>query len=124
MQCRHVPPMPHTIVAAHRKDSANTHPPASGYSGILRTATRRYPKSYSAAGNLGRLESAHGSGAGTESIALDSGLLENRNEQIAERVIVRAIEGEVPAVAEPAAREKHRHVVRVVTARVAQVAAE
>ena len=72
----------------------------------------------------GRLQARERPRAGTESIRVDAEALEHRDIEVGQGRRLIWIEGEVLAVSEPAAGQKHRQIPRRVAAGVAEVAAE
>ena len=77
-----------------------------------------------AASGSRHLKPRNGTVARSERIHVGSQALEKLHVQITERRVLLRIEGEVPAVSETSAGDEDRHVLIIVAARIAEVAAE
>ena len=78
------------------------------------TASPAIARRSSDTAKLRRLETGHRAGTGCEALLLEPGALQHGEEEIRQRVVVRAIEGQVLTVAEAASGEQHRHVAIIV----------
>src|SRR5262245_23707151 len=97
--------------------------PSNGSAAVPASDSGRWSKilATSAASNLERCQC---SCAGTEFVGVDPQSLEHREVEIAQRRGILRIEGQVPAMPEAPAGEKHRQVLAGMIAGVPQVAAE